>query len=78
MDIEQYLQSTEEEMEEVEQLEGVNEELAEGDTALEKSASKRHPHIGVQRCLSMAHAWAHALFLLPKNACPLHMTLLSQ
>lgn len=44
MDIEKYLQSTEEEMEEDEEREGGTEE----DAALGKSASKKHPHIGVQ------------------------------
>lgn len=64
MDIEKYLQSTEEEMEEEEELK-VTEEPAEEGAAISKSASKKYPHIGMQHCHSMAHACAHALFLLP-------------
>ncbi len=65
MDIEKYLQTTEEEVDEEEEVEGENQE----DAALGKSASKKHPHIGAQHSLSVAHAWARAGTLLPRLAC---------
>ena len=63
MDIEKYLQTTEEEVDEEEEPEDVIEE----DASLGKSASKKHPHIGMLYCLTMATAWAHASILLPKK-----------
>ncbi|CAL5220242.1 g2221 [Coccomyxa viridis] len=56
MDIEKYLQSTEEEMEEDEEREGGTEE----DAALGKSASKKHPHIGDHNLRERMRSRRHA------------------
>ena len=67
MDIERYLQSTEEEIEE-EGAEGeAAEEQQEEDASRESSASKKHRHIGEQTSLSITHAQADPLTRQPKT-----------
>ena len=68
MDIEHFLQSTEEEADEEVQTEEANEHKTGVGAALENSPSKKHPHIGTPGCLSLGHAQTHELSVQPKTA----------